>query len=301
VFIQTISFFYLLTVVRDQTVFELVDTWAAAPGGRPLGRTTMLVLTSISANISLSLSYALAVVLLCIQAYLIQHVLRFVFQRPAAIVGAILFLLFPADASKTYLVHAFWTQMSSLLFWSCALLFLRGRVRTAGLLAPLGLLIYETHFLLLFLIPLSGFLVWGRREALASAWRFVLFAVLSTIPVLAYRMTFAAGRLSATSEFSISGLIERATAAARIGFVTSLEAYWIRLETLVQNAMAIDIMIGLIAMGIFAFWLYRSNRHPEPYVSRPSSGSLLALFLIGLLAIFVAYLPYIGDRFPPTH
>jgi len=135
-------------------VAEAFQQW---PQGRPLNHS----LPKLQAILGMRLGgvdgiYAIACVAFVFNALLVFALLRRFFGEKPALVGAMLYVFFPADVTRPFLVHAAHVQGSMTFFLLGSWLWFRGgwwRV-TGYLVAALSLLSYETAFLPFLTIPL---------------------------------------------------------------------------------------------------------------------------------------------------
>ena len=123
--------------------------------GRPLGESIPTLVSYLGTQIGgLKLIYFMGYTVIAVNVCLAYLVIKRVAPRPAAVVGALVFCLYPADTSKILLTHSLILQCA----WTCtlgaALAWVSGRTRVYFLLAFLPLVIYESMILPLFVIPL---------------------------------------------------------------------------------------------------------------------------------------------------
>ncbi len=123
--------------------------------GRPLGfMLTRFLVSDMGETGAFSNLYLLGCVLLAFNAMLLYCLLRRVVNREVAFFGAVLFLLFPADTTRQFLVHILFIQTSLALALLHVLVF-QTRARWAAiLLLPFPLLVYESAYFLCVVAPL---------------------------------------------------------------------------------------------------------------------------------------------------
>ncbi len=144
---------------------EAFQQW---PQGRPLNHS----LPKVQAILGMHLGgiegiYAIACAAFILNSLLVFSLLRRFFGQAPALIGALLYVFFPADVTRPFLVHAAHVQGSMTFFLVGSWLWFRGGWwRVAGyLVAALSLLAYETAFLPFLTIPLL------RADSLRATWK----------------------------------------------------------------------------------------------------------------------------------
>ncbi len=175
----------------------LVDCFTTWPQGRPLNHYLPPLLTVLGARVAgLQGAYALAALWLVFNAALVFVVVRRLLSPVAALVSAVAYVLFPADSTKIFLVHASEVQggMSFLLLGTW--LWLRGGAGRAGSypVAGLALLAYESTFLPFLAVPLLA--PADRSRSVATWIRHVLCCAILIGFVVAVRVALGEGRVA---------------------------------------------------------------------------------------------------------
>lgn len=149
----------------------LAEAFQRWPQGRPLNHS----LPKVQAILGMHLAgpegiYAIACAAFVLNSLLVFSILRRAFGERPALVGALLYVLFPADVTRPFLVHAAHVQGGMTFFLLGTWLWFRGgRWRPAGyVVAALSLTAYETAFLPFLTIPLLA------GDNLRATWKGLL-------------------------------------------------------------------------------------------------------------------------------
>lgn len=135
----------------------LVSNFTTWPTGRPLNHFLPVFLSRMGSRLGgLEGAYGLAAAWLALNGGLVYAIVRRLTSEQAGVVSAMAYLLFPADSTKTLLVHAAHVQGAMTFLLLGVWLWLRGgRCRAASYpVAALSLLSYETAFLPFLGVPL---------------------------------------------------------------------------------------------------------------------------------------------------
>jgi len=100
--------------------------------------------------------YIFAFIIVTANSFLFYKILKVLFKESEifAVVGALAYVLFPPDTTKTLLICAFQLQVSFMFFLISTLLYLKGWKKLSYFIIPLCLLTYESPFMLFFAVPL---------------------------------------------------------------------------------------------------------------------------------------------------
>lgn len=131
----------------------LALTW---PQGRPLQSVFPTILTAALYPVGgLAALYVAAFVITALAACIFYRlILRVTGQPLLAFFAALVFILFPADTTHTFLMHAFVLRLSLLMAVLATFYYVQDRPVLAALLAFLSLITYETPFLIYLSAPL---------------------------------------------------------------------------------------------------------------------------------------------------
>ena len=144
---------------------EAFQKW---PQGRPFNHSLPKVMAVIGMHLGgIGGIYALAYAAFCLNCSLVYLILRRIFSFAPALAGTLVYVAFPADVTRPFLVHAAHVQGGMTFFLLGAWLWFKGgKFRFVGYpMAALSLISYETAFLPFLTLPLLA----GYN--LRSTWR----------------------------------------------------------------------------------------------------------------------------------
>ena len=277
---------------RFQTAFTTL------PQGRPLGFFLPDLLSFVGDKLGgLTAIYLLGFAIVTLNTFLCYRLLRVRAPLAAAIVGAAVFCLFPADTTKILLTHDFQLQPSLTFALLAALAYAHGRPILAYVVGAGALLSYESGFLALFALPL---LVRRMDRALPRAL-LVHAAALGGVMAIVVAARFVAGEGRATA--SVGGLGDilppllgslvlgpaRATAAMFYGPLKAIPAW--DPETVALSLLA--------ALGFGALLWRTTRRERSPAALRAGRRDVLQVGLAGLAMLVLGY-GLAFTHFPPN-
>jgi hypothetical protein len=135
-----------------QNIISFFRGW---PQGRPIGFFLGTTLPYIGARIGgLQVIYVMGFFVVTLNAFLFYKLLKKVSSETIATIGALIFCLFPADTTHSFLMHDFGLQTAITFFLVASLCYLSGKSVWAYVLILLSLLTYESPFFVFFAIPL---------------------------------------------------------------------------------------------------------------------------------------------------
>jgi hypothetical protein len=136
-------------------ILTRLAVFGTLPQGRPLGFFLPNLLSFVGDKLGgLGAIYAFGFCIVTLNTYLCYRLLRVRVPVAAAVVGATMFCLFPADTTKILLTHDFQLQPALTFALLASLLYARGHARLAYVVAAGAFLSYESGFLALFGLPL---------------------------------------------------------------------------------------------------------------------------------------------------
>lgn len=125
------------------------------PQGRPVGFAVTHLVSYLSAQTStLGLGYLIGFGIQLLNALLLYRLARHILPHPAALLGAAVFVLYPADTSKAILMHRVFIQLNLTFLLTALLCYTRGWRWLAYPIAALCFLTYEPVFFVFLLAPL---------------------------------------------------------------------------------------------------------------------------------------------------
>ncbi len=133
--------------------------------GRPLHPTLIVVLSSIATKLGgLKVAYWLGAIILSTNAFLFYILLRCLFESYGfALLGSLLFSLFPADTTQPFLTHSLGIQPSLTILLIAIHCYLAHRIKLSYGIIFLSLLCYETAFPVFLVAPLLQE-EWSRKN-----------------------------------------------------------------------------------------------------------------------------------------
>lgn len=233
----------------------LISHFRTWPTGRPLNHFLPTALARIGWQAGgLEAVYAIAMVWLGVNATLAFAILRRLVSLPAAFVGALAYLLYPADTTRVLLVHAAHLQGAMTFLLGGTLLWLNGgRGRWFGYpVAGLALLSYETAFLPFLFVPL---LVASPKRQAIRDWTLHL-VVCGLIMGIIAGIRLQTGDARAIGAIGSAGeTAMRMATSLYLGPLTNLRAVWhgtstgwanFGLDALLAAAVLIILSVGLL-------------------------------------------------------
>lgn len=309
-----------------------ISCFKVMPQGRPLAFSFPPIIAYLGVNFTdnLIFIYAIGASFCFINAHMLYLILRKWLSLPSALIGALVFLLNPADTAKILLTNNLILQPS--LF--CALLGILFYIRQnkwcyifAYIFGITTLLFYESGILIFLFAP---FFIRQEKRLLWN--RLLIHITVIVVAIVLIALLRAAGGESRVSDLLIGNklyLILKVVSAPFMGFLGSLGAIIYGTLVGIQNAFVIE-MIPIIFFGaIFIYWLYRwflinentiealnfdvhipkrvqlfinrfSNYLPPKLISAISKHSLSCNYIctVGFLMILSAYL-FSFTHYPP--
>ncbi len=246
----------------------LVFCFTYWPTGRPLNHFLPNALSIIGSGIGgLEGIYVLAAAWLALNGGLVFLIVSRIMSDRAAIIAALVYVLFPAVSTKIWLTHASHVEGAmTFLLLGIWLWLSGGRYRTASYpTAALALLSYETAFLPFLAVPM----LWaGDRRTTIRTWALhVVLCVGIVAPIAVIRLS--TGDVRATEALLSPGQVAyRSATSLFLGPLTSARSFlvapitgWYHLDAFAVFAAA------LIITGIGAVW-WLGQPHGESTVER---------------------------------
>lgn len=269
------------------------------PQGRPLGFALGVIFAYLGDHLAgVDGMFIVGWLILTLNALLFYHLLRRCFASPIPLLGAIGFLLFPADTTRPFLCHAHILQPSLTFMLMAAHLYLGGSLARricSYFIVTLCLLTYESALLPFMVIPLL-------ETARDRTWRrrFVVHVLtLVTIMVL-IGLSRKLGHEYRTEELDggkTMALIE-VTAGSFIGPAAALSAFAFRIWSAIQHLWMFpgDLFGMVCAAGVFALVFRLPKR---PIGGSGMTADVKRAIQFGAAALLVSYLLSF-THFPPV-
>ena len=300
--------YYLIGSVLDFRLPELLKDvgwfWTHWPQGRPIQFSLPFLLSYIGSHLGgLPGVYVLAALIVAFNAVLAYIVFRRLGLGLAAIVGALAFLLFPADTTHGYLTHAAGLQPSLTFLLLATLAYLSDRKLLAYAFISAALLTYESTFAVFLAVPLLA-RPWRRRLLIDLARHAVVLGLIILVDI-GIRTTLGDTRLALG--LGPAELVQRILSSLYWGpWVSATQ--WAAAPVRVLRSLNLEIAAAIIlAGGLIALWLGRAHAHPS--LAAPLAGASVPgpshrvrpgqLAATGLLMWALAY-ALSFTHFPPT-
>jgi hypothetical protein len=278
------DYFFVARAMGQDVSFILarLTVFWTLPQGRPFGFFLPDLLSFVGDKLGgLGAIYALGFCIVTLNTYLCYRLLRVRVPVAAAIVGATVFCLFPADTTKILLTHDFQLQPALTFALVASLLYAAGHTRVAYVVGAVAFLSYESGFLALFGLPLL-LRRWDRTMPRELA-RHVL--VLTSIVGITFIARFLVGEGRATeSAGGLADILPKLAGSLVLGPARSLAA------TLYQPLRAVPgwdietLVVALVTGALFGVGLWRL-RHG----ATASVRDVLEVGAAGLLMLALGY------------
>lgn len=291
--------------------------------GRPLGKIIPALLTFMGMHLGgLSGIFLIAYVVIACNALLVFLILLRTFGLSIAFPASILFTLFPADATKPFITHAFHLQGSMLIGFIALYFYVSRRRFFSYVLSALCLFYYESGILPFFAAPLLK----PVKEHLSKKEVVVHWATIFSMMLIVFILRAAGGdrRIGDEHYLPLSGIFTPLILALRtvgsliLGPIMTILSYpYAFLKTLYRfnTGVGIAIIFGsiLIALG-FYFLPYQKKGYKEKPVLFETGhirffrrlrypnihDNVYRAFWVGVLMIFIGYL-FGSAKFPGFH
>ncbi len=278
-------------------VVDRLKVFATLPQGRPIGFFLPQLLAFLGNAIGgLAGVYLLGALVVLLNAFLFYLLLRRYRSQTVAWLGALAFLLFPADTTKILLTHDFQLQPSLTFLLLASLAYSYGRLWLAYVAIVGSLLSYESTFLVFLGIPLLR-PRWDRRLARELARHAAVLVAILLVGVLVRRFVGEGRVIEATG--SLAEILPKVVGSLLIGPFRSLVMF------LYAPARSVPLWTPLVAALALASLpiVYLSLRHSLRASSNESPESSPArsveLLVAGLVLLALAYV-LAFTHYPPT-
>jgi hypothetical protein len=282
-------------------IYYLVTTVPTCPQGRPIFYALQPTLTFFLFKAGgLQLCHLFSGFIVAINGILAFFLFQRLISREAALVGALIFVLFPIDTSRQFLMHQGALLLPMTLLLGSLHLYVRERRVTATILASLLLLTYESFYLPFLVAPLLSKQRGAKLLKRCLVHGFVFFAVAGGVLVIRNflgeeraRDTFQNG--GNTISKIIQACIEGPGMGAKFLITRPIDAW--------RHSGPLEILLALFVFSstLFALWRLstRTPRPPADFISSPPR-NLGLVCAAGVIAWSISYLlSFRPDYFPP--
>ena len=239
-----------------------VLTW---PQGRPLQYFFTGILSFISGKLGgLSSAYLIGLIIQTTNAILFYFLLRRHYLEKIAIIGAVIFGLFPPDTTHIFLTHAFSIHLSLTFLLSASLLYHSRHRFLSYVLGLATLLTYEGTFMVVLFIPMLG-LQW-ERDKLKEMARHLIIWLGIILFVLLVRITLGEERVlqAGSSIANIIMILFQVLQSLVIGPGTSLWMFVYGPGYMLINWQREFFSVFIFSLPFFAWLIGCSNSFIKP-------------------------------------
>jgi hypothetical protein len=283
-------------------IHYLITTVPSFPQGRPIYYGLQPTLTFLLFKLGgLELCHLFSGVIIAFNGVLAFFLFRRLLIPQAALVGAMVCVLFPIDTSRQILMHQGALLLPMTVLLGSLHLYVRDRRVTATILASLLLLTYESFYLPFLVAPL---LVKERGVKLIKRCLIhavIFFAVASGVLLTRSFLGEARARDvlqngGNTAMKIIQACLEGPSIGAQLMLMRPIDAW--------EHSSPFEAMLAVFVFGstLFALWnLSEERRRPVPKIATGPLRDLGPVCLAGLIAWSISYLlDFRPDYFPPT-
>jgi hypothetical protein len=255
--------------------------------------------------------YFIGYLIVTLNTILFYLLLKRLFNHQFGFVGAIAFSLYSADTTQAFLTHSLGLQPSLTFFLIATHSYLSRKYLISYLMIFIGLLTYETPFLLFVVAPLFGDR-WNRRLLKRLLVHLAIMAVIFTL-IYFLRVAVGEGRVS-TFEFSTAfqmsmrHVVQGPIYSIGSYFHRARQTYWVLDDSLiVVIALSIPIFFSILFFGGIDRKIMNMEEESSGESHRPSKmlerirsnlssmtqkrnfKKLLRLAIISVILLFLAY------------
>lgn len=271
-----------------------IGCFKGMPQGRPLMFAFPPIVTYLGVKFTdnLIFVYAIGAFFCFINAFILYLILRKWLSLPSAFIGALVFLLNPADTTKI-LTHANLSLQPSLFCALLGILFYLKQKKWCYIIVyifgTMALLFYESGILIFLFAP---FFVKQEKRLL---WKRLLIHIIVTgvimFLILLLRATGGEDRVSDLVSGNKLYLLFKIFSAPFIGLLGSLRAMIYGTLTGIQNAFVIEFIPIIFSGAIFIYWLYRWSLKNENNIATVKFGISIPQRVQIFINRFSNYLP----------
>lgn len=278
--------------------------------GRLIGTSFPFVLTFITYKIGgLYFTYFCGLIIVAVNGYLFYTFLKKTYLHKLAIIGTLIYVLYPADTTKALLVHAYQLQVSMMFLMFALHLFADRKVVWSYIIASLCLLTYENAFLPFLAAPLLVQQEWNKSLLIRLIRHVFIFFVLMAV-ILFIRKLIGEQRVG---EIELADFVMKTILSVFIGPAVALSSF---IKSPVIALQHISQTYPFIIVGFFALLVFLTlTLSKDIFMSNGDSNSskgilarlniaksdtdfILKVAAIGLFVMMAAYVFSI-THYPP--
>ena len=284
------------------------DRWSM---GRPFGHASNVTFQAIFSTWPEWVISSFAFIVLSVQSFVVWTISRKAgLGSTVSFFAAAVFLTTPAAVSLNLPVHSLATEWSTWFVLAAALLALRGWYVAAGAVIALQVNVYELYLTIFFLPylftlvkPLIDWKIDLKREAVRVAKYTGAFFVVFAAFLWVRSIKGAAGRASALEGMEPIEIVGRMFSAGWIGLGTLTDLHLNAFDWAMQHGPTY--IFGFFIVVFAAFLLLRPKFGDAAVESEPDQKPerlafvALALVAAGVVLVFMSYMIYFAQRYPP--
>ncbi len=295
-----------------EQVLQALQAW---PIGRPLIGVQKAVFGELAWMLGgLSGVYVLGYLVLAGNALFTFAIIRHVAPLSVAFAGAVMMIVYPADASKMIYIRTLQVQFVVLIFLLSTWMYLKGHKAWSYVLIFWSVGVYETVILPFFFVP--GLQLPWRRQLVGEQIRHVLIVAVLLCGAVALRMFFNSRNLTQADQgLGLWSVLAKSVQAVMLGTLTSAELLFLRLFTALEQVtwisglviLAVSVLVYLVLISVIKSDLNGESK-PEKGIFRDHKTRYhpfhwppcVQLISVGVLMWLAAYPLFVtAARFPP--
>lgn len=285
---------YSISDLADNIKHDIVAFSSGRVVSNGLGRAAIFAVGKIG---GLPLLYFGGMLIVAGNSFLLYLLLKKRFPQDLAFLSAMMFILFPADTTKAFLVHTYTLQTALTFTLIASLSYISGRRTLSYFIAICSLLSYENAFLPFYLIPFLDRTIWDKKTFKI----FIRHGIIVSIIIFAdFLLRKVLGETRAV-ELNLGDAGLKTLKAVFLGplaiFGATVHAPLKALYFFAQTYPFIIVGFFLIALGLFVFLRGNSfiNRTLQQTADKENSDSENHLtirqgLILGLFLLPVSYL-----------
>ena len=243
------------------------DLWQAIssnlthwPQGRPLGFSIPELINFVGYRLGgLPAIYVAGAIIVTLNAFLFYLILKSIGSESIAALGALVFVLFPADTTRSYLMHLTGLQPSLTFFLIATLLYVSGKSKLSYVAIAGALLTYESGFIVFFGVPLLK-RPWNREWGRAFIKH---AAVLGAIMVTDFALRGFIGDSRVAMGYRTILVPPKIISGMVIGPIVSMAQFLLAPIRALPNLDSVTILAAIFCSAIFAVVLAKLKLDAE--------------------------------------
>ncbi len=300
--------YYMISEIRDSwtDLFIMLKNVFLSWGdeGRPLGKFFRVIITkSFYDNFGFHSLYIFNFLINLINAILFYKLMNKFGPSLFSILCTLIFILYPALASKILIITSQHLQISLFFFSISILMYITHKKFSAYIFCLISLMVYENFLVGIIFLPIFRLVYIGNYKNILKR-NFIFEFILHNIIILGYflfRILYSPGRIDKISNLTALEKLLRMFNASLVGFYVSLESFITRVGFVINESL-FDANFFIIVIFILIIILL-SLCYKDIIIKDKSNNqinNLLFLVIISLIIWLLSYVLYITpNRYPP--